>query len=115
MKIHRGDIIFAHIPFNRFNPFQFRGNHFYVIISNENQMENKSVQAVPLTSKTDDVRLGQFIINFDCLNSPSKVLCDQLSLFPRKIFQKGKRFGIATEKEMEEIEWRIKEQLSISA
>lgn len=115
MKIHRGDIIFANIPFNRFNPFQFKGSHFYVIISNENQMDNKSVQAVPLTSKTDDVRLGQFIINFDCLNSPSKVLCDQLSLFPRKAFQKGKRFGVATEKEMEEIELRIKEQLSISA
>ena len=115
MKIHRGDIIFTNIPFNRFNPFQFKGSHFYVIISNENQMENKSVQAVPLTSKTDDVRLGQFIINFDCLNSPSKVLCDQLSLFPRKAFQKGKRFGVATEKEMEEIELRIKEQLSISA
>ena len=78
-------------------------------------MKNKSVQAVPLTSKTEDVRFGQFIINFDCLNSPSKVLCDQLSLFPSKTFQKGKRFGVATEKEMEEIELRIKERLSISA
>ena len=113
MRLSRGDIIFTDMPCNPINPRQFMGRHFYIIVSTNNQYNN--IQAVPLTSKTDKVKQGEFVIQFNCLNTPSKVLGNELSLFNKCFFTKGKWYGTATEKEMEQVNNCLKVQLGLSA
>ncbi len=113
MRLSRGDIIFTNMPYNPINPTQFMGKHFYIIVSKNSYHTN--VQAIPLTSKTEKVKQGQFVIHFNCLNKPSKVLGNELSLFHKSVFQNGKRCGKATKTEMEQVNKCLKEQLGLSA
>lgn len=101
------------MPCNPINPTQFMGKHFYIIVSENSYHTN--VQAIPLTSKTKKVEQGQFVIHFNCLIKPSKVLGNELSLFNKSFFKNGQRFGKATKSEMEQVNNCLKEQLGLSA
>ncbi len=63
----------------------------------------------------NEILQGQFVIQFNCLNTPSKVLGNELALFNKCFFQRGKWYGTATEKEMEQVNNCLKEQLGLSA
>lgn len=111
----RGDVYFTYMPYNTFNPTQTKGKHFYVIISNNKYIDkHATVQAVPLTSKTGRVGLGEKVVHLDGFSKPSKVLGNQLSLFPKAAFLCGKKIGKVSKENMKEIEDCLREQLSLN-
>lgn len=111
----RGDVYSTYIPYNTFNPTQTTGKHFYVIISNDKFIDkHASVQAVPLTSNTEKIRLGEKVVQLDGFSKPSKVLGNQLSLFPKTAFLCGKKIGNVSKENMKEIEDCLREQLSLN-
>lgn len=111
----RGDVYFTYMPYNTFNPTQTTGRHYYVILSNDKNIEkHATVQAVPLTSNTNKVRLGEKIVHLDGFSKPSKILGTQLSLFPKAAFLCGKKIGKVSKENMKEIEDCLREQLSLN-
>lgn len=111
----RGDVYFTNIPYNTFNPTQTTGKHFYVIISNDKFIDkHATVQAVPLTSKTSKVGLGEKVVHLDGFSKPSKILGNQLSLFPKTAFLCGKKIGSVSKENMQVIEDCLREQLSLN-
>ena len=111
----RGDVYFTYMPYNTFNPTQTTGRHYYVILSNDKNIEkHASVQAVPLTSNTNKVRLGEKVVHLDGFSNPSKILGTQLSLFPKAAFLCGRKIGKVSKENMKEIEDCLREQLSLN-
>lgn len=113
--MRRGDVYFTYMPYNTFNPTQTTGKHFYVILSNDKNIEkHATVQAVPLTSNTHKVRLGEKVVHLDGFSRPSKILGTQLSLFPKAAFLCGRKIGKVSKGNMKEIEDCLREQLSLN-
>lgn len=111
----RGDVYFTYMPYNTFNPTQTTGRHYYVILSNDKNIEkHATVQAVPLTSNTNKVRLGEKVVHLDGFSKPSKILGTQLSLFPKAAFLCGRKIGKVSKENMKEIEDCLREQLSLN-
>lgn len=111
----RGDVYFTYMPYNTFNPTQTKGKHFYVILSNNKSIEKQAtVQAVPLTSKTNKVKFGEKVVHLDGFEKPSKILGTQLSLFPKAAFLCGRKIGSVSKENMKEIEDCLREQLSLN-
>ena len=87
----------------------------YAILSNDKNIEkHASVQAVPLTSNTNKVRLGEKVVHLDGFSKPSKILGTQLSLFPKAAFLCGRKIGKVSKENMKEIEDCLREQLSLN-
>lgn len=114
LYLNYGDIVCVDVPYNVENPNQIYGRHYYVVVSNQTDLNtNTMVTAVPLTSRIEKTYKGEKNIKFSCLDAHSKIMGGQLSVFPKHIFLKGKWIGRVTKPEMDVIHSCIKEHLSI--
>lgn len=113
MEFRRGDIYSVDMPQNDLVPTQTRGRHYYVIVSNTTfNRHSEFIQAVPLTSNVHRFYSGQKEIQLKGHVKPSKIMGDQLSLFPKKFFFNGKLIGTLSPENMEIVDECIAEHLS---
>ena len=84
-----------------------KDNRLVVVVSNDQQnAKEKVIIAIPLTSKKVK-RLYPFQVTTFFQGKPGKAKCEQVRTLTIERFEKKKKLGSLTKKEMEEIEGKL--------
>ena len=114
-NIRRGMVILCHVPKTSHNPHQHSGNHYYVVVANDDACKSSpTIQAIPFSSQEKRNLPCHAEITSRCMPQTSYLLGEQLTLIPKRLLQSGKYCGMLEDDQMQLVDDVMRIQLAIA-